>query len=114
MPRALFFLKEVIGPFAREAKRVTSEGVPHTVIGLHYESRDQDGGTYLVAELVLVVVKPIYAPTDKPFAMVSTDDIARVFVAACTRIRYAPVQLGCIGPPRAGNSPDPPDRQSGR
>jgi lipoyl synthase len=48
--------------------------------------------------LVLVVVSPIYAPADKPFATVSTDDVAKVFVAARNRIAQAPVQLGCIRP----------------
>ena len=48
---------------------------------------------------MLVVVTPIYAPADKPFATLSTDDVAKVFVAARSRIRHAPVQLGCIRPP---------------
>ena len=81
------------------------EVVPHIVIGLHYgrllgeEAALDIVARHGVAALVLVVVTPIYAPADKPFATVSTDDVAQVFVAARTRIRYAPVQLGCIRPP---------------
>jgi uncharacterized radical SAM superfamily protein len=43
-------------------------------------------------------VSPIYAPENRPFATVPTDDVAKVFVAARERIRNAPVQLGCIRP----------------
>jgi uncharacterized radical SAM superfamily protein len=81
------------------------EVVPHIVIGLHYgrllgeEEALDIVAHYPVAALVLVVVTPIYAPADKPFATVSTDDVAKVFVAARSRIRHAPVQLGCIRPP---------------
>ena len=79
--------------------------VPHIVIGLHYgrllgeENALDIVARYPIAALVLVVVSPIYASADKPFATVSTDDVARVFVAARERIRHAPVQLGCIRPP---------------
>ena len=57
LPRALFFVKEVIGlsPVS-PVKPVTSEGVPHTVIGLHYGSRDRGRDTHPVAALVLVAV----------------------------------------------------------
>ena len=80
------------------------EVVPHIVIGLHYgrllgeENALDIVAHYPVAALVLVVVSPIYAPADKPFATVSTDDVAKVFVAARNRIAQAPVQLGCIRP----------------
>ena len=81
------------------------EVVPHIVIGLHYgrlvgEQHLLDMvARHCVAALVLVVVTPIYASADKPFATVSTDDVAKVFVAARNRIQLAPVQLGCIRPP---------------
>ena len=81
------------------------EIVPHIVIGLHYgrlfgeEAALDIVARHRVAALVLVVVTPIYARADKPFAAVSTDDVAKVFVAARTRIRHTPVQLGCIRPP---------------
>jgi uncharacterized radical SAM superfamily protein len=78
--------------------------VPHIVIGLHYgrllgeENALDIIARYKVAALVLVVVTPIYAPADRPFATVSTDDAAKIFVAARRRIHHAPVQLGCVRP----------------
>lgn len=78
--------------------------VPHVVIGLHYgrllgEHNALDIiSRYEVAALILVVVTPIYAPADRPFATISTDDVAKVLVAARQRIHHAPVQLGCVRP----------------
>jgi lipoyl synthase len=78
--------------------------VPHIVIGLHYgrllgeESALDIISRYKVAALILVVVTPIYAPADRPFAVISTDDVAKVLVAARQRINHAPVQLGCVRP----------------
>ena len=78
--------------------------VPHIVIGLHYgrllgEHNALDIiSRYEVAALILVVVTPIYAPADRPFATISTDDVAKVLVAARQRINHAPVQLGCVRP----------------
>ncbi len=78
--------------------------VPHIVIGLHYgrllgeENALDIISRYQVAALILVVVSPIYAPADKPFATIGTEDVAKVFVAARQRIQNAPVQLGCIRP----------------
>ena len=80
------------------------EVVPHIVIGLHYgrllgeENALDIIARHKVAALILVVVSPIYAPADKPFATIATDDVAKVFVAARQRIHDAPVQLGCIRP----------------
>jgi uncharacterized radical SAM superfamily protein len=78
--------------------------VPHIVIGLHYgrllgeENALDIVSRYPVAALVLVVVTPIYAPENRPFATISTDDVATVLVAARQRINHAPVQLGCVRP----------------
>ncbi len=78
--------------------------VPHIVIGLHYGRLlgEHDAleiiSRHRVAALILVVVTPIYAPADRPFATISTDDVARVLVAARQRINHAPVQLGCVRP----------------
>ncbi|MDR3389128.1 MAG: radical SAM protein [Rudaea sp.] len=78
--------------------------VPHIVIGLHYGRLlgEQNAlniiSRYKVAALILVVVTPIYAPADRPFATISTDDVAKVLVAARQRINHAPVQLGCLRP----------------
>jgi lipoyl synthase len=80
------------------------EVVPHIVIGLHYgrvlgEERALDiVARHPIAALVLVVVMPYYAPADRPFATVPTEEVAAVFVAARQRIRQAPVQLGCARP----------------
>jgi hypothetical protein len=79
--------------------------VPHIVIGLHYgrllgeENAIDIVARHHISALVLVIVTPIYAPPDRPFATVDTDDIAKVFVAARRQIRQAPVQLGCVRPP---------------
>jgi len=78
--------------------------VPHIVIGLHYgrllgeENALDIVSRHRVSALILVVVSPIYAPADKPFATISTDDVAKILVAARRRINHAPVQLGCIRP----------------
>lgn len=80
------------------------EVVPHIVIGLHYgrllgeENALDIIARYKIAALILVIVSPIYAPPDKPFATIGTDDVAKLFVAARKRIYNAPVQLGCIRP----------------
>ncbi len=78
--------------------------VPHVVIGLHYgrllgEHNALDIiSRYDVAALILVVVTPIYAAAERPFATIPTDDVAKVLVAARQRINHAPVQLGCVRP----------------
>jgi lipoyl synthase len=78
--------------------------VPHIVVGLHYgrllgeENALDIVSRHKVAALILVVVTPIYAPADRPFATISTDDVAKVLVAARQRIDHAPVQLGCVRP----------------
>ncbi len=78
--------------------------VPHVVIGLHYgQLRGEDRAIemisrYPVSALVLVLVVPYYAPAERPFAIVSPEDAARVFVTARRQIRNVPVQLGCIRP----------------
>jgi uncharacterized radical SAM superfamily protein len=80
------------------------EVVPHIVVGLHYgrllgeENALDIVSRYAVAALILVVVTPIYAPADRPFATISTGDVAKVLVAARQCINHAPVQLGCIRP----------------
>ena len=70
------------------------EVVPHIVIGLHYgrllgeENALDIISRHKIAALILVIVSPIYAPADKPFATISTDDVAKVFVGA-TRLHPA-------------------------
>src|SRR6516165_6952807 len=105
--RDVYHLDRLVADFEATLAALTAttmEVVPHIVIGLHYgrllgeENALDIVARYPVAALVLVVVTPIYAAADKPFATVSTDDVAKVFVAARQRIRHAPVQLGCIRP----------------
>jgi len=78
--------------------------VPHIVIGLHYgrllgeENALDIVSRHRCTALILVVVTPIYAPADRPFATIATDDVAQVLVAARRRISHAPVQLGCVRP----------------
>lgn len=106
--RDVYHLNRPVADFEATVAALTAtsmEVVPHIVIGLHYgrllgeETALDIVARYPVAALVLVVVTPIYAPAEKPFATVSTDDVAKVFVAARNRVRQAPVQLGCIRPP---------------
>jgi len=78
--------------------------VPHVVIGLHYgrllgeDKALEIISRYPVDALVLVVVTPIYAAPQRPFATVPVEDVARILVAARERIDHAPVQLGCVRP----------------
>jgi len=105
--RQVYHLDRPVSDFEATLAALTAtkmEVVPHIVIGLHYgrllgeENALDIISRYPVAALILVIVSPIYAPADKPFATVGTDDVAKVFVAARQRIRQAPVQLGCIRP----------------
>ena len=105
--RQVYHLDRTVDDFEATLAALTAtsmEVVPHIVIGLHYgrllgeENALDIIARYPVAALILVIVSPIYAPDNKPFATVPTDDVAKVFVAARNRIRNAPVQLGCIRP----------------
>jgi len=105
--REVYKLDRPVADFEATLAALTAtsmEIVPHIVIGLHYgrllgeEAALDIVARHPVAALVLVVVTPIYAPRERPFATVSTEDVARVFVAARQRIRHAPVQLGCVRP----------------
>jgi hypothetical protein len=105
--RDVYHLDRPIADFEATLQALTAtrmQVVPHIVIGLHYgrllgeERAVEIVARYPVAALILVVVSPIYAPQDRPFATVSTRDVAKVFVAARERVRNAPVQLGCIRP----------------
>ena len=89
--RDVYHLDRPVADFEATVAALTAtsmEVVPHIVIGLHYgrllgeETALDIVARYPVAALVLVVVTPIYAPAEKPFATVSTDDVAKVFVAA--------------------------------
>jgi uncharacterized radical SAM superfamily protein len=105
--RDVYHLDRPVADFEATLQALTAtkmEVVPHIVIGLHYgrllgEQNALDiVARYRVAALILVVVSPNYAAEDRPFATASTDDVAKVFVAARERVRNAPVQLGCIRP----------------
>ena len=81
------------------------EVVPHIVIGLHYgrllgeENALDIIARHRIAALILVIVSPIYAPADKPFATISTDDVAKVFVAARQRIKTRRCSSAASAPP---------------
>jgi uncharacterized radical SAM superfamily protein len=105
--RDVYHLDRPVSDFEATLAALTAtkmEVVPHIVIGLHYgrllgeESALDIIARYQAAALILVVVSPIYAPTDRPFVTVGTEDVAKVFVTARRRITNAPVQLGCIRP----------------
>lgn len=105
--RDVYHLDRPVAHFEATLAALTAtkmEVVPHIVIGLHYgrllgeENALSMIARYPIAALILVIVSPIYAPPDSPFATIETDDVARVFVAARHRIDNAPVQLGCIRP----------------
>ena len=89
--RDVYHLDRPVADFEATLAALTAtslEVVPHIVIGLHYgrllgeEAALDIVARYPIAALVLVIVTPIYAPAEKPFATVSTDDVAKVFVAA--------------------------------
>lgn len=105
--RDVYHLDRPVSDFEATLAALTAtkmDVVPHIVIGLHYgrllgeENALDIVARHKVAALILVIVSPIYAPAEKPFATIGTDDVAKVFVAARQRIRKAPVQLGCIRP----------------
>lgn len=105
--RDVYHLDRPVSDFEATLAALTAtkmDVVPHIVIGLHYgrllgeENALDIVARHKVAALILVIVSPIYAPAEKPFATIGTDDVAKVFVAARQRIRNAPVQLGCIRP----------------
>lgn len=105
--RDVYHLDRPVSDFEATLAALTAtkmEVVPHIVIGLHYgrllgeENALDIISRYKVAALILVIVSPIYAPPDKPFATIGTEDVAKTFVAARRRIHNAPVQLGCIRP----------------
>ena len=108
--RDVYHLDRPVADFEATLAALTAtsmEVVPHIVIGLHYgrllgeETALDIVARYPVAALVLVVVTPIYAPAEKPFATVSTDDVAKVFVAARSRI------TPCAGAARLHSSARP-------
>ena len=105
--REVYHLDRPVADFEATLAALTATSmdvVPHVVIGLHYgrllgEDRALEViSRYPVDALVLVVVTPIYAPPERPFATVPVEDIATVFVTARQRIGHAPVQLGCVRP----------------
>ncbi len=105
--RDVYHLDRPVSDFEATLAALTAtkmEVVPHIVIGLHYgrllgeENALDIISRHKVAALILVIVSPIYAPPDKPFATIGTEDVAKVFVAARQRVTDAPVQLGCIRP----------------
>ena len=106
--REVYHLERPVADFEATLAALTSTSmqvVPHVIIGLHYgrllgEQTALDiVSRYPVSALVLVVVTPIYASPERPFATVPVEDVARVFLAARERIDHAPVQLGCVRPP---------------
>jgi lipoyl synthase len=105
--REVYHLDRPVADFEATLAALTDtsmEVVPHVVIGLHYgRLLGEDAALEIVARheidaLVLVVVSPIYAAPERPFATVAVDDVARVFVSARRSIEHAPVQLGCVRP----------------
>lgn len=106
--REVYHLKRPVAAFEATLAALTATSmrvVPHIVIGLHYgrllgeEAALDIVARYPISALVLVVVTPIYASPERPFATVPVEDVARTFVVARERIGHAPVQLGCVRPP---------------
>ena len=105
--REVYHLDRPVADFEATLAALTATSmdvVPHIVIGLHYgrllgeDKALEIISRYPVDALVLVVVTPIYAPPQRPFATVPVEDVARVLVAARERIAGVPVQLGCVRP----------------
>jgi uncharacterized radical SAM superfamily protein len=105
--RDVYHLDRPVADFEATLAALTATSmqvVPHIVIGLHHgrllgeEAALGIVSRYPISALVLVVVTPIYAPPERPFATVPVEDVARVFAAARERIHRAPVQLGCVRP----------------
>ena len=105
--RDVYHLDRPVADFEATLAALAATGmdvVPHIVIGLHYgrllgeENALAIVSRHRVTALILVVVTPIYAPAHRPFATISTEDVAHILVAARQRIDGAPVQLGCVRP----------------
>jgi lipoyl synthase len=105
--REVYHLDRPVADFEATLGALTATSmdvVPHVVIGLHYgrllgENKALEIiSCYPVDALILVVVSPIYAAPQRPFATVPIEDVASIMVAARQRIAHAPVQLGCVRP----------------
>jgi lipoyl synthase len=105
--REVYHLDRPVADFEATLAALTATSmdvVPHVVIGLHYgrllgeDKALEIISRYAVDALILVVVAPIYASPQRPFATVPVEDVARILVAARERIADVPVQLGCVRP----------------
>ena len=105
--REVYHLDRPVADFEATLAALSSTSmqvVPHIVIGLHYGrllgemAALEIVARHRVSALVLVVVMPFYAPSDRPFRTVPPEETAQVFLAARRRLPGVPVQLGCARP----------------
>lgn len=103
----VYHLKRSVADFERSLECLTATSmkvVPHIVAGLHYgRMLGEWNALEIVARhrpdaLVLVVVMPIYAPANRPFAMPGARDIGEFFLDARRALPELPLLLGCARP----------------
>jgi lipoyl synthase len=104
----VYHLKRPVADFERAleallATRMTV--VPHIVLGLHYgHFLGERAALDMVVRhrphaLVLVVVMPQYASSQRPFTATDTHDVGRFFMDARASLPTVPLLLGCARPP---------------
>jgi uncharacterized radical SAM superfamily protein len=103
----VYHLRRSVGDFERSLECLVATSlkvVPHIVIGLHYgrllgEWRALEiVARHRPAALVLVVVMPIYATAQRPFATPDPRQVGRFFLDARAALPDTPLLLGCARP----------------
>jgi uncharacterized radical SAM superfamily protein len=103
----VYHLRRSVDDFERSLEcltRTSMKTVPHIVIGLHYGRMLGEWqaleivARHLPSALVLVVVMPFYAPSQRPFVTPDARAVGRFFIDARRRLPDTPLLLGCARP----------------
>lgn len=103
----VYHLKRSVDDFERTLEYLVATDmkvVPHIVIGLHFGRLLGEWRAleiiqrHLPAAVVLVVVMPIYASAQRPFAMPDAGEVGRFFLDARAALPHIPLLLGCARP----------------
>jgi uncharacterized radical SAM superfamily protein len=103
----VYHLRRPVADFERSLEALVETSlkvVPHIVIGLHYGRMLGEWAAlemvarHRPAALVLVVVMPFYAPSQRPFATPVPIEVGRFFLDARRALPETPILLGCARP----------------
>jgi len=103
----VYHLRRPVADFERSLEALADTSlkvVPHIVIGLHYGRMLGEWSAldmvarHPPAALVLVVVMPFYAPSNRPFETPSSLEVGRFFLDARRALPHTPILLGCARP----------------